>query len=285
MIAAELGGDRVQVRSILPPGADPHTYEPRPSDAIAVAESSVIVMLGSSIDDWIGDEIPVPDGSIVVRLDAGKDSDEHRDEHADEHADGHEGGHDPHVWLDPSWVRDHAVPAIYRALAAADPQAAARYGFAARAMAEKLTDLEDDVREVFLLAPMRSFLAWHPAWQPFAHRFRLHPVGSLGEGEGREPSLREMIAAVRAGRASNVRAVLVEPQTDSRQASVLAEELGVPLVIVDPLGDMSSVDRATYQTLMLFNARAFARALGVEAKKEDDEPAPVSALPVSPGGP
>lgn len=276
MIASELGGDRVVAHSILPPGADPHTFEPRPSDAIAIADADLIVVLGSSIDDWIGGSIMVPAGNTtIVRLD---------EELAETHEHTHDGGgHDPHVWLDPSWVRDRAVPALQRAFVAADPEGAARYGVSARAMAGKLTDLEEDVRTALAGAPTRGFLAWHPAWEHFARRFGLHSVGSVGESGGREPSLHAMIAAIRAARAAGVRAVLVEPQVDSRQAAVLAEELGVPLVTVDPLGDAWSLDRSTYQTLMLFNARAFGRAIG--AVRDEEEKEPVSGVPASPVAP
>ena len=230
--------------------------------------------LGSSLDDWLGDAIRPGDAAVVVKLDAG-DGQEHPGEHDDAphvEADGHDHeGRDPHVWLDPAWVREQAVAPLHRALAAADPEGAARYGVAARAMTEDLSNLEDDIRESFARATTRHFLAWHPAWEHFARRFSLHPAGSVGESGGREPSLRAMIAAVRAGRAAGVKAVLVEPQEDERHARVLADELGVPLVTVDPLGDTASADRATYRALMLFNARAFARALGVVRK--EDEPA------------
>lgn len=274
MLVSQIGGDRVEVRSLLAVGADPHTYEPRPSDAAALQDADVVVSLGSSLDDWLGDAIRPGDGAVVVKLDAGDGkarSEEHDDApHAEADDHDHE-GRDPHVWLDPAWVREHAVAPLHRALAAADPEGAAGYGVAARAMTEDLSNLEDDIRESLLRATTRHFLAWHPAWQHFASRFSLHPAGSVGESGGREPSLRAMIAAVRAGRAAGVKAVLVEPQEDERHARVLADELGVPLVTVDPLGDTASADRRTYRTLMLFNAGAFARALGVV--REEGEPA------------
>lgn len=282
MLASELGGDRVLAHSILPPGADPHTFEPRPSDAVAIADADVVIMLGSSIDDWIGNSIMAPAGSTtVVKLD--RHGDEDHDENGGHSHDG--GSHDPHVWLDPAWVRATAVPALHRALAEADPEGAARYGVSARAMAEKLSNLEDDIRESFAGAATHSFIAWHPAWDHFARRFGLHSVGGVGESGGREPSLHAMIAAIRAARAAGVGAVLVEPQVDPRQARVLAGELEVPLRTVDPLGDAWSLDRATYQTLMLFNARAFAKAIGVVHEEEKEEPTPACAAPASPVAP
>ncbi|HEY2774555.1 MAG TPA: metal ABC transporter substrate-binding protein [Candidatus Binatia bacterium] len=248
MLVSELAGDRAVVRSILPGGADPHTFEPTPSDAKAVADADIVVSLGSSIDDWLGASIQASPSATVVKLDATPDGDDARD---------------PHVWLDPLWVREHAIAPLQRALAAADPDGAARFGASARAMTEHLTDLDVQITRFFSHAITRSFVAWHPAWSIFARRYGLSAIDKIGEGEGREPSLRAMIATVRAARAVGVRAVLVEPRADSRLASVLADEIGVPMVTVDPIGDTSSVDRATYSNLMLYNVRAFGRALGV----------------------
>lgn len=274
MLVKEMGGDRVEVRSLLAAGADPHTYEPRPSDAAALQDADVVIALGSSLDDWLGESIRAGAGAVVVKLDAGDGHPEAlASGTAQREAGGHgHGGHDPHVWLDPGWVREHAVAALHRALATADPEGAPRYGAAARTMVEDLSNLEDDIGEHLARATTRSFLAWHPAWTHFAERFGLHAVGSVGESEGREPSLKAMIAAVRAGRAAGVKAVLVEPQEDERHARVLADELGVALVTVDPLGDLSAPERSTYRRLMLFNANAFARALGVVGKAAGTNP-------------
>jgi zinc transport system substrate-binding protein len=266
MLVSELGGDRVTVHSILPPGADAHTFEPRPSDARDVAGASVVVMLGSPVDDWLARVLEASEGASIVRLDEDNPGD-----HEHHHHSGHDHGaeDDPHVWLDPVWVRDRAVPALHRALAAADPDGAPRYGVSARLMAGRMSDLEEDIRASFEGSKTRSFLAWHPAWQRFAERFGLHAIGNLAEGEGREPSLRAMISATRAARAAGVRAILVEPQQGRREASVVAEELGIPILVVDPLGDAWSLDRSTYRLLMLYNARIFGQALGVE--RDDDE--------------
>jgi zinc transport system substrate-binding protein len=270
MLVSELGGDRVTVHSILPPGADAHTFEPRPSDARDVAGAGLVVMLGSPVDDWLARVLEAAERASVVRLDEPGAA---RDDHAGHDHAGHDhgAGDDPHVWLDPVWVRERAVPALHRALAAADPEGAPRYGVAARAMVESMSDLEEDIRASFDGAKTKSFLAWHPAWERFAKRFGLYAIGNLAEGEGREPSLRAMISATRAARSAGVRAILVEPQQGAREASVVAEELGLPVLVVDPLGDAWSVDRNTYRHLMLYNARIFAQALGVERDEQEDE--------------
>ena len=84
----------------------------------------------------------------------------------------------------------------------------------------------------------------------------------VGETSGREPSLKAMLAALRAAKEQHARALMVEPGTAPRLAGVVAAELGLPLATVDPMGDPSVADRSTYGALMRFNARAFAAALG-----------------------
>jgi len=259
MIVAELGGGRVEVRSILPAGVDPHLFEPRPSDMRAVAEADLVVMLGSSIDDWIEPALRSASAPRVLALDPHDDHDSH---------DGHAHDHDPHVWLDPTWVRDRALRPLHRELAALDPAWAPLHGAQARAMGERLTDLDDDIREMLSDLSTRSFLALHPAWGHFARRFGLRPVAAAIDGHGREPSLHAMIEAVWAARAAGVHTLLVEPQVDARLAQVLAREIGAGFEMVDPLGDRSLSDRSSYGALLRFNAHAFARALG---KRDEEE--------------
>lgn len=255
MLASQVGGDRVEVRSLLAAGADPHTWEPRPSDAAALQDADVVISLGSPMDDWLGDTIRAREGSVVVKLD------ERTGGHDDEA--GEEEGNDPHVWLDPWWVRGHALALVEKALATADPDDRAAFATRAAATSAEIAAVEESIRARLSAAPTRTYLAWHPAWGCFASRFGLVSAGHLGESEGREPSLKAMVEAVEAGRRAGVQAVLVEPQEDDRHARVLAGELHVDVVTVDPLGDLRSEDRATYAALMRFNGEAFARALGV----------------------
>lgn len=267
MLASELGGERVVVRSLLAAGADPHTYEPRPSDAAALQDADIVISLGSSMDDWLGESIRARDGAIVVKLDDGDGGGcaAASTEAAAVVEDGDE-GRDPHVWLDPLWVRDRALAAIAKALSDAAPEGAPDIARREKAAADEITVVEREIREGLAAAPTRAFLAWHPAWGCFAGRFGLHSAGSVGESEGREPSLKAMIAAVKAGKEAGVRAVLVEPQEDDRHARVLADELHVELLTVDPLGDPQDADRSTYAALMRFNGRAFAKALGAATR-------------------
>jgi len=259
MLAREVGGEHVDITALLGGASTPHSYSPRPSDAVAVSRADLVVFVGGGLDDWTRDLLDASGKALVVELLPANGSD-----HGHDHAHGHAA--DPHVWLDPAWTRDDLVPALVRSLSQLKPQAAARFEAQGRIVRERLTNLEEDIRQMFQKATMRKFVAFHPAWGRFAARFDLQPIGAIEESGGEEPTLRSLVATMRAARSAGVRAILVEPQMNPRVAVTLADELGAGVVTVDPYGDLDSFDRDTYQDLMMLNAAAFAQALAVSSE-------------------
>lgn len=250
MVAQDLGGEHVEAISLVSGATSVHTYEPAPSDLVRIANADLLVSIGGELDGWL-DKLLVgkKPGAVVLKL-------------LDD-SDGPAAAEDPHLWLDPCWVRDRVLASLLRALSAIDVATAPQYAASARLMAEGLTDLEGEIRAILSGAPGRGFLAFHPAWSWFAARFDLHTVGVVEESNGVEPSAAALAAVLDAARAAHIRAVLIEPQMDPRLARSVASEIGADVVLVDPLGDIGSHDRGRYRDLMLFNARAFARALAV----------------------
>jgi ABC-type Zn uptake system ZnuABC Zn-binding protein ZnuA len=168
---------------------------------------------------------------------------------------------DPHAWLDPIRVRDTLVPALAAKLTALDPPGRAHYEASRDALVQRLGTLDAEIRTV-LAGHGRRFLAFHGAWRYFARRYQLEEVGVIEEAPGEEPTPRELGALARSARDARVSAILVEPQLNPRIAQMLARDLGIALVTVDPNGDPADPARASYTGLMLWNAHAFARALG-----------------------
>lgn len=253
MVAQDLGGDHVTATSLVSGATSVHTYEPSPSDLVRIAEADLLVSIGGELDGWL-DKLLVgkKPGAVVLRL---------LDDGVPRSA-----SHDPHVWLDPLWVRDHALASLVRALSSLDPPTAPQYAASARRIADGLTNLDEDIRAILAGGWGRGFLAFHPAWSWFAARFDLHPVGVVEESGGTEPSAGALAALLDTARAAGVRAILIEPQMDPRLARSVASEIGAGVVLVDPLGDLGSADRGRYRDLMVFNAYAFARALAAGAK-------------------
>lgn len=252
-----IGGDLVRTTVMVPPGADPHTYEPKPSQLRGLSGSRIYFSIGAPFEDaWLArivaaagpslSVVPMHKGVTLLPAAAPLHSDEaehaegkehHEDHHA--HADGHGHDHgttDPHVWLSPMLVR-HMSLAIRDALAKADPAHAATYRanydrFAADidAMDKKFADLFADLPQ-----DRRRFLVFHPSWNYFAHNYGLTELSI--EVEGREPSPRQLRAIIDLARRERITTIFVQPQFSRRAAQTIATEIGARLVDADPLAE------------------------------------------------
>jgi len=268
-ITREILGDRGAVASLLPPGASPHTFEPLPGDLARLAGTRLVVRVGVGIDQW-SERLLAAAGMPPTTVTFLNLPDAHPRRWEDGEKHGHavpgDAGIDPHLWLDPTRVRDALVPALADTLASLDPAGAEAYRERARVFAGRLSDLDAEIREHLRSAKTRAFIAYHDTWRYFAERYGLEQIASVEAYAGDEPTAAELARLVALARDRGVAAVVMEPQLGERVARNIANELGATLVMADPLGDPSDAERGDYVRTMQFNARAFARALGGTAQ-------------------
>jgi ABC-type Zn uptake system ZnuABC Zn-binding protein ZnuA len=253
-LVRDVGGEAVSVRTLLPPGAHPDSYEATPRMAEALSGADLVVRVGGAVDDWLGDrhrgrELVLTDG-ITLRGSA----------HS--HGGRQHGTGNPHIWLDPILVRDAVLPRLIDALAAEAPTAADEFRRRGAALADSLTALDAEIRALLDDARFRRFVAAHPAWTYFADRYDLEDLGSLHPSPGAELGARELARLVDQARARGGVAVIAEPQLGRAGVDALARSVGVSVEVADPVGGEGVEGRQDYLSLMRFNARAFARALG-----------------------
>ncbi|MFQ5508830.1 MAG: metal ABC transporter substrate-binding protein [Leptospirillia bacterium] len=255
LLVGAIGGDRVAVSTLLPPGASPHGFEPTPRQIRELAGADLLVTVGGGLDSWatrLG--AAVRDGAPHLTL--------ARDDQAGAEHDAHgHGGEDPHLWLDPIRVRDQVLPSLSAALIRVAPDAAGVFSSRAEHLSEQLTDLDRELSE--RLAPYRgrAFVSFHGAWTHFAGRYNLREVAVVEPSPGREPSARWMRQVIESARREGARAILIEPQFNPRIARTIAEQFGGRVVTVDPLGDPRSPAGASYPALMRASVAAFEEAL------------------------
>ena len=256
MLVRALAGGGVEVATLVPPGASPHLFEPRSSDVARLADAALVVAVGGDLDRWLAPLLAAAGNAETLTLlevpdleplpaapGAGVDR------------------RDPHVWLDPIRVRDVLAPAIAERLAALASAGAADTAARLADFQERLTLLDAELRAL-LTGPRRGYVAFHPAWRYFGARYGLEEIGVVEEAVGEDPTPRELARLVAAARAAGVGAILIEPQLAPRVARTLAAEFDGTTVLVDPNGDPTDLERADYESLLRWNARAFARALG-----------------------
>src|SRR4051812_6119375 len=159
-----VAGNRIRVKQILEPNADPHEYEPRPSDAEAVANAKLVIRSGGDVDDWLSGVIGQAGGKaqVVTLIDSV-----------------HKRGDDPHWWHDPR-NGESAVEAIRAALTRADPKGAAGYRARANAYEARLRALDSGIAAcvAHLPAGQRKLVTSHDALGYYASRFGFKVIGA-----------------------------------------------------------------------------------------------------------
>ena len=235
-----IGGDRVEVNVLVEPGADPHTYEPKPQQMVALSRAVLYFAVGIEFETAKLDKITATNRKLkIIHTDHGilklpMAAHGHPDHgHAPTGAHGHgESRRDPHIWLSPPLVMLQART-ILTALEAVDPSHRSVYEANYRAFILDLVDLDADLREAFDGLQGSSFMVFHPSWGTFAHAYGLKQVAV--ELEGKAPKPAQLKALIEEARAENIKIMFVQPQFSAKSAQLIANAVGGRVVTVDPL--------------------------------------------------
>jgi ABC-type Zn uptake system ZnuABC Zn-binding protein ZnuA len=257
-IAQNVAGDRARVESLLPFGADPHSYQAAPTDVARIAESSVLILNGVEYEHFIKPLLENAGGERVV-IEATTGLTPHEME---EHA--HEAG-DPHMWLDPNLVITY-VENIRDGLSEADPEGAETYKANADAYIAQLKDLDNWINEQVdtIPAERRLLVTNHEALGYFAERYGFEVVDTIIPSLSTEASAsaQEVAAAIEAIKAAGASAIFLGEVENADLANQIADETGVK--VVDSLYLETLTDgepAATYIDMMKYNVTQIVQAL------------------------
>jgi zinc transport system substrate-binding protein len=224
-----IGGDRVSVSVMVEPGADPHTYEPKPEQMRALSRSAVYFSLGVEFEAAWLQKFAAANPALQI-VDTIANIERMPMEVAEE---GHTAGElDPHVWLSPELVRVQSQ-AIYGALAELDPAHEAEYKANLDAFVADIDALEADIKQTLSGLKSAKFMVFHPAWGYFARDFGLEQIPI--EVGGQEPSAQELAHLVQEARDEDIRVVFAEPEFSTQDAETIASEIGGEVLLIDPL--------------------------------------------------
>jgi zinc/manganese transport system substrate-binding protein/manganese/iron transport system substrate-binding protein len=253
-------GDRGTVRSILPPGADAHDFEPKPSTVQAISESDLVLKNGIGLDDWVdklienaGGERPLTTVTVGIPTRAGDEEGEH-------------GRSDPHVWLNVTNAITMTAN-IRDALIEADPANEAAYRADADAYTSRLRDLDRYIKDQIATIPPedRKMVTNHDALGYYIDAYGLTFVGSIipSLSTGAQPSAKDVAELIRKIKDANVKAIFLESRVNPALARQIAGDTGAKVVDTlygDALGDPGTPG-ATYEGMMRFNTDAIVSAL------------------------
>lgn len=227
--ASRIGGDRVQVSSLVPAGIEPHDWEPTPQDRLRVQSASMLVINGAGFESWADDM----EANVVVDTSEGMELEHEEEIGEDEH--GHEGGVNPHIWLDPVLAK-HQVEKIRDAMITADPENADYYNQNAVEFIAELDQLDAFARLELGECEKSDFIAFHDAFVHFAERYGLtqHSIhGVSPEGEILPQRMPEMIGLANE---LGIDVIYSEDLVDSRLADTIAGEIpGGRVLVLSPI--------------------------------------------------
>lgn len=232
--ARTIAGDKGEVSLLLPPGMEPHNYEPGPDDIVRIGKAGLFIYSSRYMEPWAGTILKGVDqrkllvvdaGAGVTYLKSGTDSG-----HAGHDAAGDSGAMDPHIWLDLG-NSGIMVANILAGFVAADPANAAYYKANAARLAARLEELDKRYQRVLAVCGTRVFLhGGHYTFGYLAHRYGLEYRSLSGLSSESEPSAGQMAAMAGKIKQSGVRYLFAEELLSPRLAETLAEETGAEVL-------------------------------------------------------
>ena len=246
----QVGGDRLDVSTVIPAGADPHTYEPPPGRVARLTEADLVIVNGLGLEAALQDVIEenTPSSTPIIELSQGL-SVTNDDQSAN-----------PHLWLDVQNAIAY-VELIRDALVEIDPASAESYRANADSYLAELRALDEEVAAAIDSIPSdrRKLVTFHDAFPYLAQRYGLEVVGVVVASPGKEPSAKEVADLVEAIAAEDVPAVFKEPQFNASILELAADDAGVEICTLYSGALDKKVD--TYVKLMRFDAKELARCL------------------------
>ncbi len=225
-----IGGEKVDLTVMVPPGASPHTYEPSPSQMTALAEAEMYARVGSGVEFelvWMDKLIATNKDMLVIDCSRGVELQEMLGTHEDKH-----GMVDPHIWMSPLNAQI-MVRNISDGLIQVDPDNRTYYEQNRDAYLQKLAELDQDIRGGLSGIASRRFMVYHPAFGYFADEYNLTMIPI--EEEGKEPTAAGLTNLIEQAKEHDIKVIFAEPQFNPQSAEVIAEAIGGRLVFIDPL--------------------------------------------------
>jgi zinc transport system substrate-binding protein len=235
--AAAVGGGKLVVTVMVPPGADPHTYEPTPSQLVKVSRAKMYAKVGSGVEfelAWMDKISQQNEKMLIVDCSKGVQIMEMEEHQGDEDDCGHHQGGDPHIWLSPQNAK-LMVENICSGLIQVDLQNEAYYTRNRDEYLAKLDALDKDIREGLSRVINRRFMVFHPAWGYFARDYNLAQIPI--EVGGKEPSAKDIADLIRKAKELGIKIIFAEPQFNPKSAETIAKEIGGRVVFIDPLAE------------------------------------------------
>lgn len=259
-----IGGDAVNVSLLLPPGVEPHSFEPRPEDMMTVAKADIFIYTNSGMEPWAEKLLGgVSKNGKPVKLEAGQGA-RYASAALSTGHEHKEGAKDPHIWLDITNAQQ-MVDNIANALIAGDPAHQETFKANAALYKKRLKAVDDRFRTGLANCATREFIhGGHYAFTYLAERYNLQYLSAYGVSADSEPSPKKMMELIDTIRRHSLKAVFYEELLSPAVAKSVAEDTGVPMLKLHGIHNITRQEldsKTSYIDLMEQNLAALRTGL------------------------
>jgi len=257
-LTSRIAGNAAEVKELMPPASDPHSWEPSPKDIAELQETQVFIYTGAGLEPWARDTANSLQENGVKTL-----------EIAGTLFKGSSNQRDPHFWLDPLLAKK-AAEAIKDLLVKADPNSRTVYENNYRELAAELDALHEEYIKALSQCSRKEFVVTHSAFGYLAERYGLKQISIMGISPESEPSPARLAELAKQLKDKNIKYIFTEPFISPKAAEILGEETGAKLLVLYPIGSLTEEqikEGKDYMDLMRENLKNLKVALECREKK------------------
>jgi zinc transport system substrate-binding protein len=248
-LAERVGGDAVEVKNLVPPGAEPHDFEPSPKDILALNTADLVMVNGIGFEPWAEKVLPMLESKGVKVLDVSKIIPEllKPTEPADQEVMAEEGdkneeehfAYDPHFWLDPIMYMGQAK-AVGETLSRIQPENATDFKKNTDAYIAQLQDLDAQFTAGLKSCTLHEIVTNHAAFGYLAKRYNLTMLPISGLSPDSEPSAKRLGELTELVKKDGVKIIFTESLLSPKVSETLAKEAGVQTMVLNPLEGLTA---------------------------------------------
>ncbi len=257
--AKQIGGEQVEVVNIVPPGLEPHDFDPSSQDIAKTYSATLFIFNGSGFDPWAEKISPELEKKniAIIKMTQYFNLLESIDEQEGE------GNIDSHIWLDPVLAQKE-VEIIKDAFKAIDPDNSLTYELNAENYLSKLSELDKKYRDGLASCAIRDAIVSHSAFGYLANRYGINIIPIAGISPEEEPSPRRISEIAEIARQKNIKYIFFETLVSPKLAETIANEIGAETLLFNPLEGLTKEELTAgknYISIMEENLTSLRQAL------------------------
>ncbi|WP_434509584.1 metal ABC transporter substrate-binding protein [Desulfitobacterium sp. AusDCA] len=257
-LTKKVGGDKINLKNLIPAGTEPHDWEPTPGDMGNLEKADVLIYNGAGMETWIDKVLKSIDNEKLVTVEASKGL------KLLDNLDKNENlTYDPHVWLNPMLAKQE-MEAIKNALVSADPLNKEYYEKNYNDNAQKLDQLDQEYKKTIGVLSKKDIVVAHQAFGYLCSAYGLNQVAIEGLAADSEPSPARMAEIVNFVKEKQLKYIFFEELVSPKVAQTIAQETGATATVLNPLEGLSEADQQAgkdYFSVMRDNLEVLKKAL------------------------